>query len=400
MFVHSGQLDHVLEPRAYFDEAWFEREQRSLFGRNWNFFCLADDVARPGDRFAREICGIPVVVQNDQGTLHALKNVCAHRHSQMVPNGASHDNALRCQIHGWEYGCDGHLSKLPDGRSFKGLKAADYCLKSFRVERFGQFVFVNLDYNGPTFSEHLGSFADEFGRFFSNVRHINTWTTEHPVNWKIIVENAVESYHVPMVHPETFADYRPEEEHDHRLEPSYTRYGDLLPYAAEKSLEATGFRLYTKWLIKNPSFQRFVHVHLYPNLLLYFGDIYSSMAVLEPLGPQRTRYTLLSFVPTEIHWGGLGKLAQNLSMVLFVRMFKKILREDMERWPPVQSGLLHSNQRGILSAREERVYAFQRYVSGQVQNETGAGINSQQQSSLEPVPESEKTHASAVPLQS
>lgn len=367
MFVHSGQLPHVLEPRAYFDEQWFEREQQTLFRRAWNYVCLASDLSRPGDRFGTTICGIPIVVSNHDGTLCAFKNVCAHRHSQIAPDGQSHDVSLRCQIHGWEYDCSGHLSKLPDGRSFKGLKAADYCLRKFPVERAGPFIFVNLESSSPTFQEHLGKFAPEFDRFFSNHRHIDTWVTEHPVNWKIIVENAVESYHVPMVHPETFADYRAEELHDHLLEPTYSRYGDLLPYEAEKSLEAVGFRMYTKWLIKNPTFQRFVHVHLYPNLLLYFGDVYSSMAVLEPLGPQKTRYSLLSFVPSEIHWGPLGRLTQKTAMLLFVRMFKKILGEDMTRWPPVQTGLQHSNGSGILSAREERVFAFQQFVKQQVE---------------------------------
>lgn len=366
MFVHAGRLDHLLKPRAYYEAEWFQREQQAIFGRSWNFFCLFDAVSRPGDRFAAEVCGIPVVVYNEGETLYALHNVCAHRHSQICPPGRTHDKSLRCQIHGWEYDCTGHLSKLPDGRSFKGLKAVDYCLKTFRAERSGPFVFVNLESTAPSFEEHLGNFATEFRHFFANYRHINTWTTEHPVNWKIIIENAVESYHVPMVHPETFADYRAEELHDHGLEPTYTRYADLLPYEAEKSLEAVGFRLYTKWLIRNPTFQRFVHVHLFPNFLLYFGDIYSSIAVVEPLSPTRTRYTLLSFVPGDIRWGALGRCVQNLSMVLFVRMFKKILGEDMVRWPPVQTGLEHSGQSGVLSAREERVYAFQRYLLQQV----------------------------------
>jgi phenylpropionate dioxygenase-like ring-hydroxylating dioxygenase large terminal subunit len=209
----------------------------------------------------------------------------------------------------------------------------------------------------------LGTFADEFLQFFANCRHIDTWVTEHPVNWKIVCENAVESYHVPMVHPNTFEDYRAEELHDHRLEPSYTRYADLMEYRSEKSAEALAFRFYSWFLLRNPTNKRFTHVHLFPNMLLYFGDIYSSLTVVEPLEAKRTRYTMFSFAPNAIYWGPAGRALQALSMKVLVSQFKKILREDMVRWPPVQQGLEHSRHTGVLSAREERVYAFQDFVT-------------------------------------
>lgn len=362
MFKHQGKLDHLLPPGAYHAPDWHEREMHNLFRTSWQVACLADQVKQPGSRFALQVAGEPVVVVNHNGTLSALGNVCAHRHSQIVPNGPGQDSRFRCQIHGWEYDETGRLSHLPDGRSFRGLKAHDFCLPRYRVEECGPFVLVNLSHTGPSFQEHLGNFADEFHRFFATSRPIDTWVTEHPVNWKIIIENAVESYHVPMVHPNTFEDYRAEELHDHRLEPTYTLYGDLLEYRSEKSAQAYAFRLYTWLLLRNPTYKRFTHVHLFPNMLLYFGDIYSSLTVVEPVGPTRTRYRMFSFAPTALHWGLPGRMLQALSMGVLVPQFKRILREDMGRWPPVQHGLEKSRQKGVLSAREERVFAFQEYV--------------------------------------
>jgi len=364
MFVHSGSLPHLLPPAAYTDAEWFARERREMFGRGWHPLCLADQVAKDGDQFAGEILGVPVVVMNREGRLHALRNVCAHRHSQIVPDGPqSGGKTLRCQIHGWEYDESGCLAKMTDGRSFKGFKAGALCLPSFRVEQAGPLVFVNLSPEGPTFLEHLGDLSAEFQRFYTGLRHVGTWTFESPVNWKVIVENAVESYHVPMVHPQTFQDYRPEELHDHALAPTYSRYGDLLPYESEKGLESLGFRVYTRLLIKNPTFKRFTHVNVYPNYLLYFGDIFSAFNVVEPLGPERSRLTFYSFVPRDIHWGWAGRLLQDLSMVVFIRMGKKIAQEDVSRWPPVQQGLRSALFPGVLSCREERVYGVQRYVA-------------------------------------
>ncbi|HUE16275.1 MAG TPA: aromatic ring-hydroxylating dioxygenase subunit alpha [Planctomycetaceae bacterium] len=362
MFQLQGKLDHLLPPAAYHAADWHERELEDLFRASWQLACLAEQVKKPGSRFALRIAGEPVVIVNQNGTVSALGNVCAHRHSQIVPDGPSQDSRFRCQVHGWEYDETGRLSHLPDGRSFRGLKAHDLCLSRYRVEQCGPFVFVNLSPEGPSFQEYLGSFAEEFQQFFAHCRHIDTWVTEHPVNWKIIVENAVESYHVPMVHPTTFEDYRAEELHDHRLEPSFTRYADMMEYRSEKSAEAYLFRFYSWFLLRNPTYQRFTHVHLFPNMLLYFGDIYSAFKVIEPLGATRSRYTMYSFAPDAIHWGPLGRMLQSLSMRVLVPKLKTILQEDMARWPPVQQGLEKSRHKGVLSAREERVYAFQDYV--------------------------------------
>lgn len=368
MFVKSGQLAHLLKPEAYSGESWFASEQQSVFRRSWQFFCLANEVARDGDRFARQVCDTPVVVSNSQGQLRALHNVCAHRHSQIAPSGCSHSAELTCPIHGWKYDAAGKLKHLPDGRSFVGVKAGDLALPGYRVEQVGALVFVNLTSEGPSFREHLGTLAGEFEQYFGNVEHIHSWVTEHPINWKVVCENAVESYHVPMVHPQTFEDYRAEELHDHRLEPTYTRYGDLLPYEAERSLTSRIIETYTRWIIANPSFKRFSHTHIFPNMLLYYGDIFSGFTSVEPLGPNRCIYRMMSFVPKDIRWGKLGWLAQRVTMSVFLRMVRKILREDMDRWGVVHEGLRNSPHRGVLSAREERVFAFQEYLLAQMQS--------------------------------
>ena len=370
MFVNTGQLPHLLAPEAYFDQAWFDREQKVIFSNLWHPICRTSDVPRNGDRFAGVANGVPVVVIKQNGQLFALNNVCAHRHSQIAPCGRSQGEQLRCQIHGWEYDETGRLSHLPDGRSFVGIKAQDYCLATYAVEAAGPFVFVNVGSNTTPLSAQFGAFGPENHRYYDNLRPLNAVTTEHPVNWKIVCENAVESYHVPLVHTNTYEDYRPEELHDHRLEPEFTRYGDLMSYQAERKWEAYGFRFYTWFLIQNPTYARFTHVHLFPNLLFYFGDIYADLRIVEPLGPERCRVTSWSFVPRQVHGGIFGRWLQDLSMILFQAMGRKISEEDVTHWPPVQAGLKHSHQRGILGAREERVYAFQKFVSDRLSQPT------------------------------
>lgn len=373
MFVNSGQLPHLLTPEAYFDQGWYDREQKAIFADVWHPICRTADVPQHGDRFAGMVNAVPVVIVNRNGSLFALENICAHRHSEIVSCGKSKGEQLRCQIHGWEYDEAGRLAHLPDGRSFVGIKAQDYCLKTYAVESAGPFVFVNLCSSPSPLELQFGAFAPEFHRYYDNLRPIFAITQEHPVNWKIVCENSVESYHVPLVHKESFADHRLEELHDHRLEPEFSRYGDLMPFEAEQKWTAYAFRFYIWLLIQNPSYARFTHVHLYPNMLLYFLDFYADVRIVVPLGPERCRITTWGFVPRTVHGGLLGRWLQDLSMLVFERMVRKIADEDITHWPPVQEGLKHSRHRGILSAREERVHAFQKYVIGRMDQATDAG---------------------------
>lgn len=366
MFHFSGKLDHLLEPRAYYDPAWYEREQAAIFRPGWNLLCLADEVAKPGDRFAGSVGGVAVVVVNDDGELKAFSNVCGHRHSLICPVGPGHGERLRCQIHGWEYDCDGNLAKIPDGKHFRVVKPGDFNLRRFRVARSGPAVFVNLSEDAPTFEQHLGSLAPEFHQWYDDVRLVNTWIHEHDVNWKIPVENSVESYHVPVIHPTTFQNYREEELHDHRLEPTYTRYGDLLPYSGKRSLLGFAFRTFSRVFIRNPTYERFTHTHLFPNIMLYYADVFRGITVFDPIGPKRVRFRGYGFVPRDVRYGPIGRLVQDASMVVFYSRGRKITHEDVAFWPAVQAGLESSSHSGVLSAREERVYAFQRYVKSKL----------------------------------
>ena len=87
------------------------------------------------------------------------------------------------------------------------------------------------------------------------------------------------------------------------------------------------------------------------------------LTVIEPLGPRRFRYRGYGFVPREVRFGWIGRRIQDLSMRVFLRMGRKIIGEDAVLWPQVQDGVEASDHRGVLSAREERVYAFQRFVA-------------------------------------
>jgi phenylpropionate dioxygenase-like ring-hydroxylating dioxygenase large terminal subunit len=308
------------------------------------------------------------VVRFDGARVRAFENVCAHRHCRVVAPGRGRGGTLRCAYHGWEYGADGAVSRVPDGASFRGFRAEGLRLRELPVEVLGALVFVRSGEPGEPLRESLGELGGDIERFFGDHRCIWRWTTEHDVNWKVIAENAVESYHVPATHRHTFRDYRPPELHDHDLAKRYTRYRDLKPWTRRPSeLLLRGFH---RVLLPGPDGGRFTQAHVFPSHLLYYGDLFSLFIALEPLGPRRTRHVLHGFVPRRLRSPWLRPL-QELFAAGFVPAIRRVLREDMRLWDEIQAGLEASRHEGVLSAREERVWAFQRFVRDAVAEESG-----------------------------
>src|SRR5690606_20534621 len=138
-------------------------------------------------------------------------------------------------------------------------------------------------------------FGDEVRRFFGDHRVCRVWSTEHEVNWKVIAENAVESYHVPLVHPGTFRAFRPPELHEHALHDRYTRYLDKKPW--ESDAQGLAARALLRLLVPAPAMRRFTQAHVFPGLLLYYNELVSTLISLEPLGPTRTRHLAITLLP-------------------------------------------------------------------------------------------------------
>ncbi|MDB4973966.1 MAG: cbdA 2 [Myxococcaceae bacterium] len=369
MFVTTGAHEPKLRPEDYASPTTFEAERQAVFSRGWHLVATRAQLATPGAFVATDVAGLPVLVRNESGELCAFVNVCAHRHSLLEAAGCGVRDRLRCRYHGWEYDSDGQLSKLPDGASFRGLKAARLSLRKLRVDTLGPLVYVGLSSEDAGLREWLGPVAAELSPFYERaLAPLFIRTTEHDVNWKIIVENAVESYHVPLVHPGTFRYYRPPALHDHRLEPTFTRYADLEPWSSSHSGRAV--EAFARLLLVESDGQRFRHAHRFPNQLFYYGDLFCDVSVVTPIGPTRSRHTCFAFLADDLRLRGIGRPLMRLFGRLMKRQSARVFAEDLTAWLAVQTGTAHAREPGVLSAREERVWAFQSWLSEQL---VGAG---------------------------
>ena len=194
-----------LEPRHYLEPDLLRRELTGLFERTWQYAGHVCDLAEPGSYVTATAGDQPVlVIRHESGGLRAFRNVCRHRGSKLLSGNGRCKRAIRCRYHGWTYDAgDGRLLGVPEHRAFAGLEKAELGLHPARVEALGGLVFVNLDLEARPIAEETGDLGPRLERHGvpSLMRFGPTDGGTQPANWKIVVENYLEGYHVPIAHP-------------------------------------------------------------------------------------------------------------------------------------------------------------------------------------------------------
>ncbi len=199
-----GPVRTVTLPAAlYRDPDIYDRERVEIFAKSWQLFAHEDQLAAPGAYVADTVAGYPLfVLRGRDGVLRGFHNVCRHRAAPLVDAGQGRCDVLRCRYHGWLYGHDGSLKKTPLFGEDASFDRAEFGLFPVRVESWRGFVMVNMDAAAEPFAAvHAGFIAEcaslplEDYRFHSRLSHAVA------CNWKTYVENYLEAYHVPYVHP-------------------------------------------------------------------------------------------------------------------------------------------------------------------------------------------------------
>ncbi len=233
MFQSEAKLPHLLAPACYCSESALAAEQCRVFQEGWHIVGDISELAQDGSFLTFEVAGKPVHVRNFSGTIRALSNVCAHRHALITSEAKGNSMSMRCQYHGWEYQADGTTGKIPRPKNFVPFDRECLRLPVYHVELLGQLVFVSVSQSPRPLREYLGEkFACLLEDRFSDRWQLGfRWRPHIAVNWKVPVENSLESYHVPAVHANTFRCDPGNERTEHVLADRYTNMSTGLPFS-------------------------------------------------------------------------------------------------------------------------------------------------------------------------
>ena len=364
MYVSTSRLPHLLKPQDYYTPESHQRDLNVL-RRTWHLVGTTSDLASDGDFITRQIAGVPVQVRNFDGALRALSNVCAHRHSLLSSAPCGRSSSMRCQYHGWEYHEDGRTGKIPQPKNFIPFDRETLRLPVYALETVGQLVFVNIDTNAKPIKETWDEdFYDSVANRFSNRwRKAFGIQLSYEANWKVPIENSLESYHVPAVHPKTFREDPGNERSEHGILFDRTWFRTMLPFCPHSWVDNIFQRL-EGWFVQLLGHQRqdsYEQHHVFPNLLFSFTDAISLCQSISPTGCNTSQATICQFgrFPATAGWRTLPAIAWNRLKSVITR---HILQEDLRIFSAIQQGLQASPHQGVLGICEERIHRFQEYL--------------------------------------
>lgn len=220
----------LLPPWCYTSQEFYERERETIFKKVWSPVGREDQIPKAGDFFTTEIVGIPlIVVRGREGGVRAFVNSCRHRGTQLA-SGAGSCRVFSCPYHSWSYSLDGELVNAPGMEGVENFERKDFPLLSVKTGVWAGFVFVNPDPDSASLEEYLGDLRTQLACYdMGDMVCVRREVYDLKCNWKLLIENFKESYHLATVHRSTIQQYASIEVAGYEVEPPNGQY--LLSFA-------------------------------------------------------------------------------------------------------------------------------------------------------------------------
>lgn len=194
-----------LEGKRYTSHAFMEAEWENVWTKTWLITIRSSDIPEPGDYMLEDIGRESIlIVRQDDGSAKAFYNVCPHRGNLLVTEPAGSMPSFTCPYHSWRFELDGGCSYAQDPEDFPGGSPCGHVrLASVACEEFSGFVWINMDPDCIPLKESLGQIWDEWSVYpLEKAVRVQATSVRMPCNWKLLLDNFHETYHVPTAHPE------------------------------------------------------------------------------------------------------------------------------------------------------------------------------------------------------
>ncbi len=331
----------------YTDPQVLRTERERVLSRSWQLVGHTAQLAQSGDFFTTTLFEEHVLLVNDNGTLRGFFNVCRHR-AGPVALGCGRQRVFACRYHGWTYDLGGRLMRAPETDGIADFDPRSIALEPIAVHAWGPMVFASLDRATPPFEKQ---FAEVIARCapvgLERYRFVNARDYPVDANWKVYVDNFLEGYHIPLVHPGL------NREIDYKQYISELGEYHTLQHAPVRSEGATLYRA-------TPGDEQALYFWLFPNIMLniYQGQLQANIVI--PQGVERSVVRFEWFAPEP-----LPDLENDERWRSLMRFSDEVQAEDAGICAVVQRNM-HSRayRPGPYSpSRENGVHHFHRLMS-------------------------------------
>ena len=200
-----------LPAKSYTDEDFWKKECNTVLSNGWLFVGFAHEFRKPGDVIPLFIANKPILlVKNNNNEITAFHNVCSHRCLKLVDEKKNVGKIIRCPYHSWSYDLEGKLKAAPhiggtNQHNPKGFNFLDHGLKSIRIHIWHDWIFINFNGKAKKFAKYAKPLINKFNDIdLSKLKYAATLDFgKINTNWKFLIENFIEPYHVQFVHKST-----------------------------------------------------------------------------------------------------------------------------------------------------------------------------------------------------
>lgn len=322
-----------MRPDYYCDAGIFEREYRKIFNRS-SFVCEASLLDVDNSYYSYLNFGRPVTVRKNSGDFRAIKNICLHRSNLIDPVGQGVRD-FKCNYHGWKYEEDGVLSRAPLADMGCLQRKA---LTSQKLSNYKDLLFIDED------SEILAEVE-----LLNELNYIDCGTFHrsellHDCNWKLLVENVVESYHISFAHPESFVPTGITS-----TSANFNKYLDSSSYfEIENKVKADR---------GDKSSKNYRHAFIFPNLFVSVtAGVVGFMSYVVPIAPEKTLLKWRLF-ETEV-MAGYNSSVKKYIHQNSIDFATRVLNEDLVLLNSSQVGIRYASDGFQLQNVEARVRHF------------------------------------------
>ena len=331
-------------PSAWYTESRFhELDRQAVFGGTWQYVADQSALAAPGDVVATDVGGEPIIAVRDRaGALHAFFNVCRHRGGPLALKD-EHCDMLICKYHGWTYRLDGMLRGVPHFNHVELFDKEDYGLTRVPLALWEGLAFVHLGRSPEAIESTFAGIRERVAPTrLAGLRFVRQVTYEVRSNWKVYVDNFLEGYHVPYVHPELYSLY----DYQNYVTEVHDRYSvQVGPLTAERNVYTAGGG-------------EGLYYCVFPNLMLNVVPGRLQLNIVIPVAADHCRVVFRYYYDDPEATGARERIETD------VTFSDRVQQEDAEICERVQRGLRsRAYDRGRFSVRfEEGVHHFQQLL--------------------------------------
>jgi phenylpropionate dioxygenase-like ring-hydroxylating dioxygenase large terminal subunit len=193
-----------LPSACYTSHDFFRAEIEHIHRKSWHIVARRDEFQKAGDyRAIDTVAGPVILIRGEDGEINAFANICRHRGSMLL-HGCGNARTIICPYHAWTFRSDGTLAGAPAMGRTPGFEPRDHGLLPVRLETWAGFLFVNFSASAPSLLDDLGNLPELLASHRMD-EMVCTWRKDFEANcnWKLLVENATETYHTGLVHAKT-----------------------------------------------------------------------------------------------------------------------------------------------------------------------------------------------------